>query len=500
MNKKKAIDLKLLDIKSIRESSYAETIFFAGYFLLMRIKNKEARPPLRKKINNVQSGDKKILPIKLEDIHIGIISDEMTYENFSYECQLYSLTPNNWRKVISENRIDLFLCESAWEGRKKDHQCWRGRIYKNSRVKFETRKELFRIIKACRERNIPTVFWNKEDPTYFDHPKHDFVDTALHFDYIFTTARECVECYRKKGHRNVGVLTFGFSPNLYNPQNSIPKEEKAVFAGSWFAEDEKRCKALTEIFDNILKKNIPLVIYDRQSGKKTSRRSYPEKYKPYIHPAISQKDLGRIVKSCSFAININTVTDSESMFARRVYELMASNVYVISNDSNAMEKNLQGRYGKKEIDIPEDLADICRSNVNYVFQNCTNRSRLESMLLQMNFPIKKDIIKVAIYSIGNNKVFENSSDFLIYTCKELDELDESCHYFLLWDNETKINIMQMIPHFSYIDKNTGIREAKEIEEIYKYKKDKNNLNTIFPISLLAVIKKNIDIETKKYQL
>ncbi|BDZ42873.1 hypothetical protein GCM10025865_21720 [Paraoerskovia sediminicola] len=43
--------------------------------------------------------------------------------------------------------------------------------------------ELRGITRWCRENDVPTVFWNKEDPVHFDL----FVATAALFDVVFTT-------------------------------------------------------------------------------------------------------------------------------------------------------------------------------------------------------------------------------------------------------------------------------------------------------------------------
>ena len=60
------------------------------------------------------------------------------------------------------------------------------------------------------------------------------------------------------------------------------------------------------------------------------------------------------------------------MFARRVYELMAINVYIISNKSLALERNFCGKYSGLEDDIPKDTRQICRENVDEVFMNHTD--------------------------------------------------------------------------------------------------------------------------------
>lgn len=482
----------------IRDNPIFETLFFAGYFALKKITCKDSRSVL----GSIKKAESRIAAKQekaLKDYHIAIISDELTYENFSKECHVHVLTPNNWKQVFQENEIDLFLCESAWNGRKEHKQCWRGRIYKNHKVRFETRKVLFRILRYCERNNISTVFWNKEDPTFFGNEKYDFVDTALHFQYIFTTAEECIEEYQKMGHNNVHLMMFGFSPELYNPMQTLEKQNKAIFAGSWFGEDEQRCKAEDALFRKVLEDKISLVIFNRQSESNSKNRKFPEVFQQYIYAAISQKQLGKELKDSRYAININTVTDSETMFARRVYELMASNVYIISNQSKAMKKQLAGRYSSIEEKIPEDVTVICRDNVDYVFQNHTNQIRLTEMLQTIGLNVIRPRASIAICaSKVNNEIFAKNNNIEYVFVNSLKDIGKKYQYFILWDGKTELSIEKMIPHFTYLNEVCGIRISKE--NLYQIIADTENENVLFPIEMLGMIQVNDNVKLKKYHI
>ena len=108
-------------MNKIRDNPAIETLFFMTYFLFQSITCREAR-----KVGKIEEGKKGFLSGEkkyLKDLNIAVICDELTYVNFSRECHLYALTPNNWKQVLEDYQIGLFLCESAWEGRKRDHQC-----------------------------------------------------------------------------------------------------------------------------------------------------------------------------------------------------------------------------------------------------------------------------------------------------------------------------------------------------------------------------------------
>ena len=482
----------------IRDNPVFETLFFAGYFAFKKFTCKDSWPalkPLKKAVD--RTTEKQVIVLK--EYHIAIISDELTYENFSKECHVHVLTPNNWKQVFQENEIDLFLCESAWNGHKEHKQCWRGRIYKNHKVLFETRNDLFRILRYCEKNKIPTAFWNKEDPAFFGNEKYDFVDTALHFQYIFTTAEECIELYQKKGHKNVYLMMFGFSPELYNPLQTAEKQKKAIFAGSWFGEDEQRCKAEAALFRKVLADKIPLVIYNRQSENNSKKRKFPEIFQQYIHTAISQKQLGKELKASQYAININTVTDSETMFARRVYELMASNVYIISNESKAMKKQLTGRYSSIEEEIPEDVTAICRDNVDYVFQNHTNQIRIEIMLQTIGLNVIRPRVSIAVCTGKvNNEFFVKNNDVEYVFVNSLKDVGDKHQYFILLDEKTELSIEKMIPHFTYLNEVCGIRISKE--NLYQIIADTENENVLFPIELLDMVQADGKTKLKKYHI
>jgi spore maturation protein CgeB len=302
---------------------------------------------------------------------IAFVCDEMTWQDFKGECN----------SVFDDFRPDLFFCESAWSGINKYRNCWRGRIYKSRNIRYENRHELMMILDYCRKNNIPAVFWNKEDPAFWGNTSYDFVDTALHFDHIFTTSQECLNKYIELGHKSVHVLMFGFSPSIFFFDSSIEKEKKAVFAGSWYTDQPKRCADMEEIFNMVLQYGIPLEIYDRQSESSNPVHRFPEKYRKFIHPNVPYTELGKIYQKAEYAININTVTDSETMFARRVFEIMACGCIVISNGSIGLKKLFADRiwFANEPFDINQKT-EIRGKNMEEVFNYHTCEQRLKQVI------------------------------------------------------------------------------------------------------------------------
>ena len=268
---------------------------------------------------------------------VAFICDEMTWQDFHPFVDSVFVHPKIWKKQLEQFRPDVFFCESAWSGIEAYTHVWRGRIYRDKRVSFENRDVLLQILAYCRKEGIRTVFWNKEDPAYFGHPDYDFMDTALRFDSIFTTAEECVESYRAGGHTCVSLLPFGVNTKLFYPAEGAREGKRVMFAGSWFAEHTERCKALEKLLDYAISQGWQLDIYNRNSHSQDERFAFPEKYKPYLRPAVPFFEMPRVYREYTHAINVNTVTDSPTMLSRRVLQLAASGITILSNDAQGLQ-------------------------------------------------------------------------------------------------------------------------------------------------------------------
>ena len=466
--------------RQVAENRILSSIFFDGYFCMGKIKNKECRkaPNIKQTYNREQTE----LKSNLKALRVAAVCDDMTWQNLKRECQIYSVTPNNWKAVLYESKPDVFFCESAWTGIKEQKYCWHGKIYRNKKLLFENRKDLLDILRFCKQNKIPTVFWNKEDPAFVDSERYDFTDTALKFDYIFTTAKECVDMYQKAGHVNVNVLPFGFSPYLFNPLNSFSKENQAVFAGSWYAEETKRCEDLCNMFDKVLGSQIPLTIYDRQTGTTKEGRNFPEKYQEYVKNALPFEELGKVLKKVKYAINVNTIQDSETMFARRVLEFMAMNTFVISNFSVGMKALFDDSVCFPEDSIPEeDLLQKCLKNLEYVFLYRTNEVLFTEAFHKAGILKKQAHPQIAVINID--------------TEMELDHYE----YVFLHDGKSELpDFERMIPHFCYLPENCGIKMAKQNE--FTIQTMENKQNTLFTKEMFLRMTKQPSLQIQQYNL
>jgi len=193
------------------------------------------------------------------------------------------------------------------------------------------------IVAWCRERGIPTVFYNKEDPSNFDV----FIDAARLFDFVFTSDANCVDDYRKLlGHERIFALPFAAQPSIHNPLAvGEGRTETVCFAGSWYAHRHFNRQREAEI---VIKPALAfgLHIFDRNARLEDPSFSWPGDYRAAVKGTLSYAQLLAAYKRYKVFLNINSVADSPTMFSRRVFELLACGTPVVSAFSLGIEQVL----------------------------------------------------------------------------------------------------------------------------------------------------------------
>ncbi|MGE8062200.1 glycosyltransferase family protein [Pseudomonas sp. NPDC089547] len=255
-------------------------------------------------------------------LKVACVMDEFTFGSYRYECDLMQLTPANWKAELEGFRPELLFIESAWRG--KD-ELWGSKVGHNS-------QELQDMLNWCRQNKVPTVFWNKEDPVHFE----TFLTTAKQFDHVFTTDIDCIHRYKGAlGHDRVYLLPFACQPALHNPIELYERKDAFCFAGAYYARYPERTRDLGN-FVCELPKFRPLEIFDRNFGKNDANYQFPEEYQPYIVGTLPFEKIDTAYKGYRYAINLNSIKQSQSMFARRVFELLGCNTITVSNFSRGV--------------------------------------------------------------------------------------------------------------------------------------------------------------------
>lgn len=256
---------------------------------------------------------------------IGIISDLFLYKSFEGFADFKVITPDNFRQFSD---IDVLLLVSTWRG--VDGTSWKGVTSRNS----ENRAVLFdELLPFYRNLGIPIVFYSKEDPPNYIH----FLPFAQQADYIFTSAEEVIPKYVEDcpDAKSIDVLPFGINPKHHSPVGSQRGNLHPVipFAGSWFNHKYKdRSRWGSGILDAVVaSRDYELVIFDRNSDLQLPRYQFPHRFAQSITPAIAHQKLLDIQRVVDVGINLNSVSNSASMFANRAIELQAQGTFVLSN-------------------------------------------------------------------------------------------------------------------------------------------------------------------------
>jgi glycosyltransferase involved in cell wall biosynthesis/spore maturation protein CgeB len=259
------------------------------------------------------------------------IMDEFSSTALSADANLLQPTPESWQTILDQHQVDLLIVESAWVG---NNGSWHRKVgwYSEDEI-----AELKALVNACRERNIPSVFYNKEDPVHFNR----FSKTSALFDHVFTTDVGCIPRYEAlegSSIQSVDSIQFAAQPNVHHPYNTKLQDRNDIaFAGTYYAgKYPERCKKMDMLFDASVEHG--LVIYDRQSDGGNPQYVFPERFTEHIHGKLEYQDMLNKHREHMIFLNVNSVEDSPTMAARRIFEIPASGACLVSGPGLAVRE------------------------------------------------------------------------------------------------------------------------------------------------------------------
>lgn len=289
----------------------------------------------------------------LKELRVACIMDRFTLDSYSPECNLLELTPENWKKEINEFKPELIFIESAWQGK---NGLWYRKIANGS-------AELYQMTDYCQKNGVPIVFWNKEDPIYTD----TFMPAAKCADFVFTTDIDCIKKYKNTiGHDRVFFLHFAAQPVVHNPIEKYDRQDRFCFAGAYYHKYPNRAKTF-DAFAEVFMQTKGLDIYDRNYNDPKPEFLFPNRYRSCILGALDPSEIDIAYKGYYYGINMNSVDQSQTMFARRVFEMLASNTVTVGNYSRGV-KNLFGDLTictNDVLTLKKDLNEKCKDEVEY---------------------------------------------------------------------------------------------------------------------------------------
>jgi len=281
-----------------------------------------------------------VQPGQFGRLKVALVADHFTTECLAAECRIRHVTPRNYREVIAGWQPDLLFVESVFHGMAG---CWRYEVARQPRyLRLSRPKAIFEVVEFARSKGVPTVFWNKDDGAFFDA----FIDVAKAFDYVFTTDEDCLPRYRAQvpAHVPVNTLVMPYQPAFHDFSGFEFTRNEACFLGSYYRRilDERR-RFLDTIFDACDSAQMPLNVFDRNHDRLSRHFEFrfPKKRQLRLHGKVSHRATAQMYKSHVASINVNSVTASETMYSRRLLEILACGGIVVTNPSKAVTRHFQ---------------------------------------------------------------------------------------------------------------------------------------------------------------
>jgi hypothetical protein len=265
---------------------------------------------------------------------IALVADALTQSSLAAECNIVTITPRNHRFALKYGRPDLLLVESAWQGYA---DTWKYKIAAYPDHPKRNNAALAELVARARDAGIPTVFWNKEDGVHFER----FIDSARLFDHIFTVDENCVTRYRAVVGPDVSVntLLFAVQPATHGFSGFHFKHHRGNFVGSYSRHIHDRRREWQDmVFGAASRTGLGITAVDRNSGRRAAHYRFPVLPNLDVLPAVTHARTARIYKDYLVSLNVNTIEDSETMFSRRLVEILACGGIAVTNPTPAVAR------------------------------------------------------------------------------------------------------------------------------------------------------------------
>lgn len=266
------------------------------------------------------------------ELKVGVILDDFSRTAFSYEWNILELKRRDWRGQLGQQAVDFVFIESAWNG---NSGSWKHQLTGPQGPS----EDLVELLTWCNRHGIPTVFWNKEDPPHFK----DFLPAAKLFDVVFTSDVDRIPDYvRELGHDRVAALPFAAQPAVHNPVR--PRQgwhsRGVAFAGMYFAHKYPERRAQMQMLLGAASAEADaggadLEIYSRQLGGDENYQ-FPAPLDKHVVGSLQYPEMLTAYRAHKVFLNVNSVTESPSMCARRIFEISASGTPVVTTPSAAI--------------------------------------------------------------------------------------------------------------------------------------------------------------------
>jgi hypothetical protein len=321
-------------------------------------------------------------------LKLALIADDLTDQCLRHECQVFPVTPLNARMLFATVKPDLLFVESAWDGHCRR---WRYKIAAYPDHPERNNAALKRVVALARERGIPAVFWNREDGVHFER----FIASAALFDRVLTVDASCLPRYRERlgTAARIGTLMFAAQPAIHAFDGIGERIARACFPGSYSTHIHASRRERQDMLLAAAASTIGLTIFDRNSRRKSGNYRFPPYPGSDVRPRVSHAETAAIYRGYRVSLNVNTIEDSETMFSRRLVEILSCGGMAVTTPALAISKHfndychcvanteearerltrLAAGYTTKDIAMMREGADFVHSHHGY-------RNRLQQIL------------------------------------------------------------------------------------------------------------------------
>ncbi len=313
-----------------------------------------------------------------------VLCDEFSWYGWKYEGAHRVMGPDvsrpDWENLIANPpRTKFFLIESVWQN-----------FYQEG---HSIKHQLPRLIEALRRKKIPIVFWNKEDPLHYER----FSPFAIKSDLIFTSDIDSIPRYMAAGFEGkIKCLPFPVQPKIHRSYYQKDPSKKVFFAGRYTDQHAERNRA----YETFLKPAIQTGLVDIFARKTqyVNENSWPEEAKSFIVGSLAYEDLIKEYTKYTIGLSISSVSDSLSMFPRRVVEMTMGNILVISDKNEALTRLFpeipQATERKSVVELihyylehAEERQRIIKKTQDRILKNHTYHKALKDIYRELKNPI-----------------------------------------------------------------------------------------------------------------
>jgi hypothetical protein len=327
-----------------------------------------------------------VLDGPFKNLKMALVTDYFTTDCLSVECQIKCLTRQNYRDIIRNWKPDLVFVESAFHG-VGGH--WRYELaWQPKWLRWTRPKAIFQLVDFARSQGV-----------FFEA----FIDVARAFDHVFTTDIACIERYRQHlpPGTSIDVLTMPYQPRFHYFDGFRFQHRETCFTGSYYRRilNERR-RFLDMVFDASGRAEMKVNVFDRNHDRLSRYFEFRYPSLPYlqIHPKVPHRETAKVYKSYVLSLNVNSVTDSETMCSRRLLEILACGGIAVTNPSRAVDRHFRDYchvvntqeeafelFSRMKRDGPtkDDLARAA-AGAEYVRQHHTWAQRLEQICAVAN--------------------------------------------------------------------------------------------------------------------